>query len=63
MVAPDEIVQLKSSSSKGFSCFKVKSSKSRDQEGFRAFPHNAEPVPLIKPNHLQKTIDPKLNQA
>jgi hypothetical protein len=45
LVPPDRIIRLKLLSSKNFSRFKVESSKFRDQEGFRAFPHSAEPVP------------------
>lgn len=46
LVPPDRTIRLKPLSSRSFSHFKVKSSKFRNQKGFRAFPHSAEPVPL-----------------
>jgi ubiquinone/menaquinone biosynthesis C-methylase UbiE len=45
LVPPDGNIRLKLLSHKDFSHFEAKSSKSRDQKGFRAFSHSAEPVP------------------
>jgi hypothetical protein len=47
LVPLDGIIQLKPLSHKGFSYFKAKSSKSRNQKGFRAFSHSTEPVPVL----------------
>jgi hypothetical protein len=54
LVPPDSIIWLQPLLYKGYSHFKVKSSKFRDQKGFRVFPHIAEPAP--KSNYYEKLL-------